>query len=318
MDDFDKPAGEYNDIQSAPPGETYRIYAKISPLAAAFLGLFGGFILYQILGGSLILIFFGSDISDAPRNVVRLTTMAGQILFIMIPALILSKMVYDDVVEVIRFKVPQWTEILLFSLGIIILTPLLQYFLFIQNHFLVEWAKVSPFIESVKSLFDSLNEVVETAYANLLRADSIPEGLFVVVVVAVVPAITEEIMFRGYIQRSMEFRLKPIWAALITAFFFGLFHFNLYGLIPLISLGFYFGFAAYMSNSIIVPIVLHFINNFTAVMLFLIIGDEELIKSSPTSDPELGSSVFMFFVFLVLLMGVITLIKRYYSEKRNS
>jgi hypothetical protein len=67
-----------------------------------------------------------------------------------------------------------------------------------------------------------------------------------------------------------------------------------------------------------VPIVLHFINNFTAVMLFLIIGDEELIKSSPTSDPELGSSVFMFFVFLVLLIGVITLIKRYYSEKRKN
>jgi uncharacterized protein len=315
MDDFDQQNIGDDNPQDEPHHK--RIYAKISPVSAAFLGLFGGFFLYQILGGALHLFIFGGDIADAPRNGVRLITMAGQILFILLPALILSKMVYEDVTEIIRFRMPHWKEIVLFSIGIMIMTPLLQYFLYIQNHYLVEWSKVSPFIESVKSLFDSLNKLVEGAYANLLRADNIFEGMLVILVVAIVPAITEEVMFRGYIQRSLEFRLKPIWAALITAVFFGIFHFNLYGLIPLISLGLYFGFAAYMSNSIVVPIVLHFLNNFSAVMLFFIIGDEDLIKTAPAADPQLGSSVFMFFFFLVLFIGIITIIKKYYSENRT-
>jgi uncharacterized protein len=315
MDDFDQQNIGDDNPQDEPHHK--RIYAKISPVSAAFLGLFGGFFLYQILGGALHLFIFGGDIADAPRNGVRLITMAGQILFILLPALILSKMVYEDVTEIIRFRMPHWKEIVLFSIGIMIMTPLLQYFLYIQNHYLVEWSKVSPFIESVKSLFDSLNKLVEGAYANLLRADNIFEGMLVILVVAIVPAITEEVMFRGYIQRSLEFHLKPIWAALITAVFFGIFHFNLYGLIPLISLGLYFGFAAYMSNSIVVPIVLHFLNNFSAVMLFFIIGDEDLIKTAPAADPQLGSSVFMFFFFLVLFIGIITIIKKYYSENRT-
>jgi uncharacterized protein len=308
MNDFDQEDGNSRTVQ---------IYARISPVSAAFLGLFGGFLLYQLVGGTLHYLILGGDISTAPANGVRLVTMAGQILFILLPALILSKMVYENVTEVIRFRLPHWREVVLFTIGIFILTPLLQYYLLIQNHFLVEWAKVSPFIESIKSLFDSLNQIVESAYINLLRADNIFEGLLVVLVVAVVPAISEEVMFRGYIQRSFEFKMKPFWAALVTAIFFGIFHSNLYGLIPLISLGLYFGFAAYMSNSILVPVILHFLNNFFAVMLFMIVGDEELIRSSPTIDPQLGSSVFIFFIFLVLFMGMIAIIKKYYAENRS-
>jgi uncharacterized protein len=287
------------------------IYPRISPISAAFIGLIGGFFLYQVMGGTMHLLIFGSDLSAAPANGVRLITMAGQILFILLPALILSKMVYEDVTEIIRFRKPDYKEVLLFCAGIIILTPLLQYYLYIQNYFLAEWAKFSPFINSVKTLFDSLNEMVEGAYGNLLRANNIFEALLVVIVIAVVPAITEEVMFRGYIQRSFEFKFKPVWAALFTAIFFGLFHFNFYGLIPLIALGFYFGFAAYTTNSIFVPVFLHFLNNFSAVMLFFIFGDEELINSASVPETELGSSVFMFFVFLVLFIGIIGFIRNY-------
>jgi uncharacterized protein len=314
MDDLDQQNIPEEDNQN---DSQRQIYAKISPISAAFLGLFGSFFLYQILGGALHLMILGGEPADTPPNSIRLLTMAGQILFILLPALILAKMVYEDVSEIIRIRIPRWQEVIMFSFGMIILTPLMQYYLYIQNHFLIKWAEVSPVIESLKSFFDSLNDMVEGAYLTLLSVDNIFEGMLVVLVVAVVPAITEEILFRGYIQRSFEFRMKPIFAALITAVFFGLFHFNFYGLLPLIALGLYFGFAAYISNSIIVPIILHFLNNFTAIMLFFIIGDDELIKSTPAADPQLGSTVFMFFVFLVLFLGIITLIKKYYIENRK-
>jgi CAAX protease family protein len=317
MDEFNnKP--EIQESENKELGEDFnkfKIQPKISPITAAFIGLFGGFFLYQFVGGLLTLLIFGIDLKNAPVNSMRLMTMAGQLLFILLPALIFAKFFYEDVTEIIRFKFPKWEEILLFTLGMIILTPLIQYYLSIQNYFIDIWAASSPFIHSAKSLLDKLNDLVDKTYGDLLSAHSVVGVLLVIIVVSIVPAVCEEVMFRGYVQRSFEFKMKPIWAALITAVFFGLYHFNPYALLPLIALGFYFGFAAYKSDSIFVPMSMHFLNNFVAVILFFIYGDDNIINSTVDKDFKLGPAVMMFIGLLVLLAGVIYIINRYYLSK---
>ena len=293
------------------------IYPLISPIAAAFLGLIGGFFLYQFVGGILTLVIFGFDLELVPVNSLRLMTVAGQVLFILLPALLFAKWIYGDVSDIISLKLPQYLELTLFSIGIIILIPLLQSFLYIQNYFIEYLAANSEMVNSFKNLFDSLNELVDKTYGNLLKADSIPEMFLVIIVIAIVPAICEEIMFRGYIQRSFEFKMKPVCAVLITAIFFGVYHFNPYGLFPLIVLGFYFGFAAYISKSLIVPIFLHFLNNFGAVILYFIIGDDELISTDVTDSTGLEANIFLFFLLVLLFTIVIFVIKKYYFKIRT-
>ena len=293
-------------------------YPLLSPVAAAFLGLIGGFFLYQFIGGLLTLVIFGFDIENAPVNSLRLITMAGQILFILLPALLFARWIYGDVSEVISVKVPGWIEIALFSVGIIILTPMLQSYLYIQNFFIEQLAANVEVVNSIKSLFDSLNELVEKTYGNLLKADSIPEMLLVILVISIVPAICEEVMFRGYIQKSFGFKMKPFWAALLTAVFFGLYHFNPYGLLPLIGLGLYFGFAAYISESLVVPIFLHFLNNFGAILLYYIIGNDELISTDVMDSSGLEANVFLFFTLTVFFIIIIFVIKKYYLKIRTA
>jgi len=298
--------------------DSEKIKSNISPIAAAFIGLVGGFFLYQFVGGLLSLIVFGFDLDKAPIDGLRLMTMAGQILFILLPALIFSKLIYEDVGKIIRLRIPDWTEIILFVVGIGILTPLLQSYLYIQNYYIEVWAKHSESINTLKSFFDSLNELVDKTYGNLLRASSIPELLLVVLVVAVVPAVSEEVMFRGFIQRSFEMKIKPFIAAFLTAVFFSLYHFNPYGLIPLAVLGLYFGFAAYTSKTLLIPVLLHFLNNFTAVMLYYIIGSEELIKSdvSAKSGEDLGFYTLVTIALTVVFILLVVMIKKYYSQKQ--
>jgi membrane protease YdiL (CAAX protease family) len=288
---------------------------QISPILAAIVGLIGGFFLYQLVGGLLTLLVFGLDIENAPINGIRLMTTAGQILFILLPAIVFSKLFYSDVTRFLRIKIPSWKEVLLYTIGIAILTILLQNYLYIQNYFIDQLANNIPMAKSLKELLDTLNAYVEKTYGNLLKANNIFEAVLIVFVVAVIPALSEEAMFRGFIQRSFEFKMKPFYAALLTAVFFGANHFNPYGLIPLIILGLYFGYAAYMSGSIIIPIILHFLNNFTAVMLYFIFGDDELISSTINKPAELGSSLIMLLFMTVLLIGVMTMIKKYYSKE---
>ena len=308
---------ETKELENKSLNDNNGIKPKINPITAALIGLFGGFFLYQFVGGALMLLIFGFDLKNAPVNSMRLMTIAGEILFILLPALILAKIFYEDVGHIIRFKYPKLEEIFLFIIGIAVLTPLIQYYLSIQTYIINVWSVTSPFVHSIKSFLDKLNNMVDQTYSNLLSTKSIIEGLLVIIVVSVVPALCEEVMFRGYIQKSFEFKMKPIWAAIITAIFFGLYHFNPYGLIPLIALGLYFGYAAYMSNSIFVPMTLHFINNFMAVILYFIFGDDDVINSTIDKNFNLSSSLLIFAGLLILFFGVIFYIKRYYIQTKN-
>jgi len=321
-DEFQKPEQETesldNSLENNPDYDPDNdLTFEISPVAAAFIGLAGGFFLYQILGSLLTILIFGLDLESIPVNSLRLMTMAGQILFILLPALLFAKWIYSDVGKIIRIRKPDLKELGLFITGIIILTPLLQAFLYIQNYYLDFFAKNSSFINSVKSFFDSLNEMVEKTYGNLLSASNIFEFALVVIVVAIVPALSEETMFRGFIQRSFELRYKKYYGAIITAIFFSLYHFNPYGLIPLFILGAFFGFAAYKSKTLLIPMFLHFLNNFSAVSLYHIIGDDELLKSDASINPdEISSYVLMFLGLTALFVGLIVFINKYYSSKK--
>ena len=295
--------------------ESYSPYPLISPVAAAFLGLIGGFILYQFVGGLMTLLIFGFDLEAAPVNGLRFMTIIGQILFIFLPALLFSKWIYGDVSKIISVNMPRWKELFLFVLGIVILTPLLQTYLYIQNYFIERLAESSEFINSAKYLLDSLNELIEKTFGSLIRADNIPEMLLVIITISIVPAICEEVMFRGYIQRSFGFKFKPHIAALLTAIFFALYHFNPYGLIPLAIIGFYLGYAAYASQSLVIPIVIHFLNNFFAVILYFIIGDDELIQSDVTNSESLNANIIYFFLLLIMFTAIIFLIKNYYKKR---
>ncbi|HEY7751002.1 MAG TPA: CPBP family intramembrane glutamic endopeptidase [Ignavibacteriaceae bacterium] len=297
-------------------GQTGETEPLISPIAAAFIGLIGGFILYQFGGALLTILIFGFDIEAAPVNGLRLLTIAGQLLFLLLPALLFTSWIYRKVSSIIYIRIPKLSEIAIFTLGILILTPMLQSYLYIQNYFINQLAQSSSLINSVKILMDKLNELIEKTFGNILRADNLPEILLVVTAVAIIPAICEEVMFRGFIQRSFEQKLKPFMAALITAIFFSLYHFNPYGILPLMILGLYFGFAAYTSKTLLIPILLHFINNFAAVMLYIIIGDDELISSNVVDPEALSSSVIYFFILMLLFIGVIFLIKRFYSRTK--
>ncbi len=306
--------GKENDPDYDPDDD---LQFEISPVAAAFIGLAGGFFLYQIVGSLLTILIFGLDLESIPVNSLRLMTMAGQILFILLPALLFSKWIYADVGKIIRIRKPDFKELGFFTVGIIILTPLLQSLLYIQNYYIEIWAKNIPFINSIKTFFDEMNKMVEKTYGNLLSASNVIELILVITVVAVVPALSEESLFRGFIQRSFELKYKKYIAAIITALFFSAYHFNPYGFIPLFILGAYFGFASYKSKTLLVPMFLHFLNNFSAVILYYIIGDDELIKSDPTTNPnELSSYVMMLFALSVLFVGLIIFINKYYASKK--
>ncbi|MBL7138515.1 MAG: CPBP family intramembrane metalloprotease [Bacteroidales bacterium] len=84
--------------------------------------------------------------------------------------------------------------------------------------------------------------------------------------IAILPAIGEELLFRGLLQRLFHDWLGNIHVAIILAgLLFGAMHLQFYGFLPRTVLGILFGYLFFWSGSLWIPIFAHFLNNAVAV-----------------------------------------------------
>lgn len=103
-----------------------------------------------------------------------------------------------------------------------------------------------------------------TAFSN------IGEFLLGLLVIAMVPALGEEILFRGILQRQVAQKIPTGWAVWAVAFIFSFIHFQFYGLVPRMILGVLFGYLFAWSGNLWIAVWAHFVNNgFTIVMVYL-------------------------------------------------
>lgn len=107
-------------------------------------------------------------------------------------------------------------------------------------------------------------------------------------VIAILPAIGEELAFRGLIQNELWRGTNNIHLAIwASAFVFSAIHMQFFGFLPRLLLGALFGYLYYWSGNLLIPIVAHFVNNaFGVVMIYLynikvISTDFEEVEAAP-------------------------------------
>jgi sodium transport system permease protein len=120
------------------------------------------------------------------------------------------------------------------------------------------WAAVAVVSEWLLPVPKHLVEQLRRAIVPLDGSRGLPGTL---VLMALTPAICEETLFRGPILRGLRTRLGPVAAALATGVLFGLFHLDLYRLLPAALLGTLLGLLTLACDSIGPAMVAHFCNN---------------------------------------------------------
>ncbi len=100
-----------------------------------------------------------------------------------------------------------------------------------------------------------------------LSAWEFPNTATLILLYAIVPAITEEICFRGLIQRWLTAITRPWQAVFVTAFFFSLAHLNFANLPYFFSLGCLFGWITHHTGNLKSGMILHALHNLTVLML---------------------------------------------------
>ena len=101
--------------------------------------------------------------------------------------------------------------------------------------------------------------------------------------VAVIPAICEELVFRGYFYTAFAGKMKALSAVLLTTFLFALFHWSMIRFLPVFFIGLLCTWARHQSGSIFPAMLIHFINNGTVLVLSELAGD--------SAEAEIGFAV---------------------------
>lgn len=145
-------------------------------------------------------------------------------------------------------------------------------------NFIGEWNASMTLPDSMNWLeaeMRSLEEEAEKLTLKLLVTDSFFHFSLNIIIMALLPAVGEELFFRGVLQKSLENSVRNAHVAIwITAAVFSFVHFQFFGFVPRLLLGAYLGYLLYWSRSIIVPMVAHFVNNATIVILYYVYSDD--------------------------------------------
>ncbi|WP_321369534.1 CPBP family intramembrane glutamic endopeptidase [uncultured Draconibacterium sp.] len=131
---------------------------------------------------------------------------------------------------------------------------------------------------------------------------------FNVFMVALLPALGEELLFRGVIQKIFsKMTHSHHWGIWISAILFSALHMQFYGFVPRVLLGALFGYLLVWSGSMWLPIIAHFLNNAIAVIAIFFINNDMLkpqyeeIGSTSDSYYMAGISLGLTLVFLLML-----------------
>ena len=268
---------------------------NISPVLFAFISLIILFGTYQIVGGVMTLLVYGAQITTNNVNGIRWFTMFCQLVFLLLPTLLLTKLATFKPMDFLRLNKVSFLQSVLAIVGIFSLQQILQVYMVFQDKI--------PIPQSIQPQLDQIKQMMEEAYKVLAGSSNFPEMLFVVLVVALVPAFSEELLFRGLVQRSLEKSLNVRKGIIITGMVFGAFHLNPFSFVPLAAIGIYLGFLTAKSESIISSITAHFFNNFIAILALRFgYGDNDLItgKAAELSTEELSITFIVSTVVFVL------------------
>ena len=269
---------------------------------------------FQFLGAILAALIYGFGVTDIlslgafddPRYVAasKLIQILGSVGTFIIPAFLFSYLFAGDLFSYYRFRDPADTVAILLTLVMMVsVIPFINYL-----------AEINMRMEFPIEVIDRLLRSLEGEAEKIMRAFTATRSLWGLLVnllmIGILAAVGEELIFRGLLQRLLINLVKNVHVAIIiTAILFSAFHFQFFSFLPRFVLGIVLGYLMFLGRSIWFPIIAHFVNNAMGVVYYY-------FNSRGSADnmlEEIGTSTMMPITALIsLLLFAVFFIVWYY------
>ena len=246
------------------------------------------------------------DLSN-PQNISILKffqTVQSIGVFIM-PPFIIAWMLNDKPLFYLQInKRPNIQSIILVFAIIIFANPLINWLNEINAKLsLPEW------LNSIQVWMQNSENQANKITEAFLSTNTFPSVIKNIIMIGILPAIGEELLFRGVVQQLFKKMYGNAHAAIwISATLFSALHLQFFGFLPRLVLGAMFGYMLEWSGTLWLPIIAHFINNASAVIVYYLVQkgsmDNSLDKTGTWADGSfylvIVSGVFLFMLFRIL------------------
>jgi membrane protease YdiL (CAAX protease family) len=242
-------------------------------------------------------------------KMVQLVSSIGSFI---VPAHIFSLLSAGNYKEYFGFdKKPAFNTFLLVCLVMLCAMPLINAMAALNAQM-----QLPSFLSDFENWLKTAEERNKIVTQQFLKMDSFGDLWLNLFIVAFIPALGEEMFFRGAMQKTIiDWNKgnihKGIW---ISAIVFSAFHFQFYGFLPRMVIGAMLGYMMVWGGSVWLPVAAHFTNNAAAVILSYLIQKEHL----PKSIEEVGSvsEEIIYTVLSIVIVGYL-LFRLYKSKKSN-
>ena len=173
----------------------------------------------------------------------------------------------------------------------------------------------------IESLLRSMEQNATDLTERFLQMDSVLQLTGNLLLMALLPALGEELTFRGVLQNLFTAQdTKPttphiaIWAAAII---FSAFHMQFYGFVPRMLLGAMFGYALVWSDTLRLPVLMHLTNNAMAVVAAYC-DQRGLTDSSRWEQFGIGDTAWVGCLSIVLTLAMMAMLYKQNKSKTLS
>ncbi len=200
----------------------------------------------------LVALFFAKlAVTEMPQGFTGIAKLVllPQIAMILAPALLMATMLTTSLRKSLRIRMPHWTTLPLAVLLGVTLHPMYV--------MLAEWITYTyPVSEQATAAMKPFSDQISAA-----------PWMSVIFLMALVPAICEELAFRGFIFGGLVRQRGRLRAVIVTALMFGISHGVLQQSIAATMMGLLLGWVALRTGSVLPCILVHFTNNALSVSL---------------------------------------------------
>lgn len=235
-------------------------------------------------------------------NFLKTLQVVYQLLAFLLPVLIFYKISGYSIVNDLGFKREENIKVISFIILLYVVTiPLINWTTEVNSNI-----ALPNFLGNLKDWFLEQERQATELTFKFLSTNNILGVIANILVLALVPAVTEELLFRGCIQRILTENVKlPHLGVIVSALIFSFAHMQFDGFIPRFILGLILGYIFFYTRNIKLSMLFHFINNLVAVLIAYIginyynYSPQDLNSSTEFSNFYLALLSIVFIVFII-------------------
>ncbi len=135
---------------------------------------------------------------------------------------------------------------------------------------------------------------------------------------AVVPAVVEELLFRGLIFNGLKNSFNAKIAVILSSIIFTLIHFSIFQTVYQLILGVVLSLILLFTNSLLLTMLMHFLNNFLIVFISYLSQGKSVFEFANFGVLEIVLSIVIFLVGVAIVCFIFYFIKRLVKDGKNS